>query len=94
MAHRWRTNPEWELVWHSWDDDETVVFHSGSGDTHILNPIAAAALHALAANALSVEELAETIASHEGMLADGELVQNMQWLLHEFDELGLIERTR
>jgi PqqD family protein of HPr-rel-A system len=92
QQRKWRVLPSFELHWRddpSWGDS-AVVFHPGSGDTHLLNPLAAEALHALSESPLDAGELTQHLALRmEG--ASSELAAQLRQLLQEFDDLGLIE---
>ncbi len=67
------------------------MFHPPSGDTHVLNPVAAEALKRLERSAASVEGLTQAMAEAVGVEPDGRLEHDMQQLIARFDELGLIE---
>ena len=43
---RWKVHANSDLRWRSWQDD-SVLYHGASGDTHLLDPVAAEALHFL-----------------------------------------------
>lgn len=79
------------LVWRSWDEDEHVVFHSGSGDTHILNDVAAELLGLLDSASLTSLELADRCAEAFGIEPDASFREHVSESLAKFDELGLIE---
>jgi PqqD family protein of HPr-rel-A system len=80
-----------ELLWRAWDDHEVVVYHIPSGNTHVLNLVAAEALHALERDALDSSELVERVASSLETSPDDTFGQHIEKLLAQFDELGLIE---
>lgn len=88
---RWRTPAECELLWRSWDDEEFVVFHARSGDTHLLNAMAAEALEELGRRPVTAQELAVHLGECLERPADEELQRIAAGLIREFDELGLIE---
>jgi PqqD family protein of HPr-rel-A system len=91
MTKKWRGQREFNLLWRSWDDDEYVVFHTGSGDTHLLNAVAAEALSELERRAVDEGELAQHLADCLARPLDDELKKSAAGMLREFDELGLIE---
>jgi len=68
-----------------------LVYHAPSGDTHLLNPLAAEALRSLAAAAASAAELTTHVAALFDLQADGGLLRQMEQCLIQFAELGLIE---
>ena len=89
-SRRWAARSS-ELLWRAWDDPECVVYHIPSGNTHLLNLVAAQALHALEREALDSNELVERVASSLEALPDDTLPEHIEKLLVQFDELGLIE---
>ena len=86
----WLVAPNVDLRWRCWND-ELVVYHVQSGDTHLLNPIAAQILHALQKNAMSTDELLQSVSRTFELEPNSELVRQVQQALEQFDELGLIE---
>lgn len=87
---QWIAAPGADLRWRIWDQ-QVVVFHPPSGDTHILNPLAAEALRHLGDGPASAGQLTEHIAALFELQADGELHRQMEQCLTQFAELGLIE---
>lgn len=69
------------VLWEKWPD-ECIIYNDLSGQTHLLNAPAAAALERLQREAMNAETLAQALA-----LESAEIVR----LLQEFDQLGLIE---
>jgi PqqD family protein of HPr-rel-A system len=90
VEHRWRVPPGTEFRWRSWED-EFLVYHGESGDTHLLNPVAASALRFLEHTAATAEDLAAHVASELGLAPGEALAGEMKTLLETFDELGLVE---
>jgi PqqD family protein of HPr-rel-A system len=86
----WKVVDVGRLRWRFWDG-ESVVFHPASGDTHLLNPVAAEALHVLQQGPLDAGALARSVASRLDLEADGELAEKVGRLLDELGQLGLIE---
>ena len=82
--------PASALCWKQWHDG-TLVFNALSGNTHLLNPTAAMVLRALEQRPANAVELAEQLASQIGVEADEELATQVETLLSNLDELGLIE---
>jgi PqqD family protein of HPr-rel-A system len=80
-----------QLLWRTWEDDEAVVYHIPSGDTHLLNLVAAEALRALEQGPLDCPELAERIAPSLACVPDDDFLHHLEKLMAEFGELGLIE---
>lgn len=86
----WTVGPHCRLKWRQWDD-QILVYHCESGDTHLLNVVAGKALKFLQTCAASADEVTGHVASSLGLEADAQLQAHMQELLATFDELGLIE---
>ncbi len=77
------------LIWREWDD-EHVVYHRASGETHLLNAVAAATLRALERSSLTLDELCERIASEFRADAPEAYGASLANLLAYFDDLGLV----
>lgn len=92
-TERWQLLSGFRLRWQSWGD-EYVVYHSGSGDTHLLDPIAAEVLKNLECASANTSELLDRISISLDIKADGDLAAMLEQLLSEFYKLGLIERSR
>ena len=90
LSHLWKVRDGDQLRWRCWDD-EHVVFDPLSGDTHVLNEIAALALKRLDAGALDCSDLSERIAAELDLQADEAMFRHMERLLLKFEDLGLIE---
>ena len=90
---RWKVNSEFPLRWRSWDD-EFVVYNSGSGDTHLLDPVAAEALQNLEQESADLSELAGRVAASLKIQADSEFSAYLEQLLSDLYKLGLIERIQ
>lgn len=90
-ATRWTACRGSALLWRSWDNQQSIVYHVESGDTHLLNHVAAQALRLLQDAPSNVSELAERVTAALGGVADETFMQHLGRLLAEFDESGLIE---
>lgn len=84
---RWRAA---DLKWKSWEDGK-LVFHTASGNTHVVNPLAASILRTLADQPTGPAEVSQRIAAEAQLENDDELLQSVEKLLANLDELGLIE---
>jgi PqqD family protein of HPr-rel-A system len=76
--------------WRFWGD-EAVIYNCNSGDTHLLNRIAADTLETLQNTPASTEELTRMLALRFGIDADREFLKQMDELLLNFYEQGLIK---
>ncbi len=86
----WRLNPACALAWRRWGD-EWVVFDSGAGDTHQLDPVAAVALLCFEAEPCSLAALSAEVAAELELPQDAALAETLARVVHQFDQLGLIE---
>ena len=89
-AVQWKVGGDRQLIWRGWDD-EHVVFDPLSGDTHVLNSIAAVALKFLQSRSLDCQTLSQCVARELELELDDDLSQHLQRLLAKFEDLGLIE---
>jgi PqqD family protein of HPr-rel-A system len=87
LPRRWKTC---SLVWKRWEE-EFIVFSISSGNTHLLNPVAAKVLTALEKNPGTAAEICQRIASEFQLESDDEVIQHVEKLLSDLHELGLIE---
>ncbi len=78
---RWRLIDRDRILWERWPG-ECIIYNDLSGQTHLLNLSAAAALELLGAEPESAETLAEKLKVERA---------EIERLLQEFDQLGLIE---
>jgi PqqD family protein of HPr-rel-A system len=87
----WRALATSELHWRTWGD-EVVAYHAASGDTHVLNPAAAAALRAMQQEPRDRDALCHIVGDLlQTDPADEQLVAIVERMLGDLDELGLIE---
>ena len=89
---RWRVAADFELLWRSWDD-EFIVHHTGSGDTHHLNPAAAEVLQTLQTTSATTEELTARVASSLEVRLDKALMLYIEEVLTKLKRSGVIERV-
>lgn len=89
-ALRWRVRAGADLRWRSWNDDH-IVYHGASGDTHRVNAVTAAALRGLAGGPATVGELRRGIEAALGLEPDPSLDERLLDLLWELDDLGIVE---
>jgi PqqD family protein of HPr-rel-A system len=80
------------LHWRSWED-EFVVYSSGSGNTHLLNTVAAKVLQILEREPTNLSELVEKVAATLEIEPSSELFAHLEKSLSDFCRLGLIEQT-
>ena len=87
---RWRLLPHVVLSWKLLGD-QYVVYNSGSGHTHVLDPIAALVIHQLTDRSTETRELVERIAFLLNIGASEELYTELEEILWQLDELSLVE---
>ena len=85
----WRLRPDSDLRWRRWDD-QYVVFHPASGDTHLLNGVTAGMLRRLEQGPADADDLKQMVNPGSAEEA-AELSARIEKLLAWFDDLGLIE---
>lgn len=88
MRNNWRASSA--LYLHSWGD-EFVVYHSRSGDTHLLGPAAAHILLSLQQAPSNAITLSKSLAPLLGVDTDDEFILQIDKILTDLDMLALIE---
>ena len=78
----------WRLL-----DEQFVVYNSGSGHTHILDPVAALIIHRIIEQPSETNELIRQIASLLNLDATEEVRDNLYRTLLNLEELGLLESS-
>lgn len=79
------------LLMRSWDD-EFIVYHTLSGDTHLLGKAAAHILLALQHVTKDTLSLSISLASMMGVRTSSEFMLEMNSILTDLNKLALIER--
>ena len=86
----WRVSEDFVILWEAWGED-TLIYHSGSGQTHLLNEIAVYVLQFLQHGQASCSSLLSGLDENiEGGLNDS-IRQHVRALLDRFERLGLVE---
>src|SRR5215831_2802435 len=80
------------LHWKMWED-ECVVFNSGSGQTHVLDPIAAILIREINEGRIGSEALMCRVAKLLDVDLTTDVRTTFQATLWYLDELSLIERS-
>jgi PqqD family protein of HPr-rel-A system len=89
---RWKVHGSSGLCWRTWDD-EHVVFHPPSGDTHLLNDFTAEVLRALEECPATESELTQLLSAACTTPHESDLREQINNVLGRFHELGLIEQA-
>lgn len=88
---RWSANAPEQFCWGNWqDEDEAVLFHEGSGDTLMLNPLGEFLLKCLQSEQLTHAELSTSAADYFEIDNDSRLADSIIASLHTFRSLGLV----
>ena len=87
----WRLVPGADLHWRNWDE-RYVLFNSASGQTHIVDPVAALIIEEIARGS-GAEMLFQRLAQLLDLDLTIETQTKLQETLKHLDALGLIEAT-
>ena len=90
LGVRWQTPPSVALHWKLLED-QYVVYNSGSGHTHVLDPVAALVVQQLAEHCLETSELVQRIGMLLSLETTEEFNNELHQTLSELDKLGLVE---
>lgn len=88
---KWQAITDFDLLWHVWDD-EHIVYHTGSGDTHLLSADAARVLQSLQQESANITDLEIKLASSINLPQDNQLLSYLETIMTELNKLGVIER--
>lgn len=87
---RWAIKQGATILSRSWGDNETLLFHVESGDTHLVGQTAAELLRELGQRDRSFDELL-SIAGAEAGRTDPGLIDSLKTTLAELEAAGLVE---
>ncbi|NIP86632.1 MAG: HPr-rel-A system PqqD family peptide chaperone [Planctomycetales bacterium] len=90
LPAKWQVPAGVTLTWKQWNDD-FLVFNPHTGDTHLLDFVAAAGVQCFEQEALDEEALRDRLASRLEVEPDPELSTYAAQLITHLDHLGLIE---
>lgn len=85
----WRLTRGAQLTWQHWDD-ESVVFDSQTGDTHLVDLVAREGILCLD-EPLDLDALTQRLAARLDVVPDDRLRRYAQQLVARFVSLGLLE---
>lgn len=88
----WFSDPAFPLSVRHWDDDY-MVYHPGSGDTHLLDASRYLLLTQLGREPAPAAVIAERLAAQLELPNDAEFAENIETLLSDLYGLGLIEKV-
>jgi PqqD family protein of HPr-rel-A system len=89
QAGRWRIIPGYELLWFEGDDGH-VVYHGGSGDTHLIDDAASSLLRLLQSGPQTSLVLSAQLIE-QGRVAAEDAPEYTAMLLQELARQGLVE---
>jgi PqqD family protein of HPr-rel-A system len=78
------------LLWKRWDD-EPIAYNVESGNTHLLNPLAAKILRQLQQHPSTLSRVSHHVAAEVEVDSDEELIEHVERLISNLDELGLVK---
>jgi len=88
---RWFANAPDQFCWSNWQgEEESVLFHQGSGDTLLLNPLGEFLLKRLQIEQLTHTELTASAANYFEIDNDAGLADSIMASLHTFRSFGLV----
>jgi PqqD family protein of HPr-rel-A system len=93
-APRWRLLTASSLKFHAWPGEEFVlVFHSASGDTHLVDALSAEVLRRLQDGPLTEETLWRRLLEQTGFSVEEFPLDRLQPILTQLEQLSLVERA-
>jgi PqqD family protein of HPr-rel-A system len=87
---RWRLLQNADFHWKRWDDVFTL-YNSGSGQTHVLDPLAVLLIQLIGEGSRNTSELLQQMVAQLDVDASQEFREKLQETLSQLDALGLIE---
>lgn len=91
-ATKWAVLAHARLYWQSWEG-EHIVYNSASGDTHLLDPVAAQVLQTLQREPMELATLMREVADTLDIDLDDELLAYMEAALSELGKLELVKEV-
>lgn len=88
----WQAVEPAELRWRSWEG-QSVVFHVGSGDTHLLSPAAAEILQGLAAGPATFDSIVQRFATAMDAPVAPQIFDAVDGVLTSLGALGLVRQA-
>jgi PqqD family protein of HPr-rel-A system len=93
LESSWRIGCNATLHWKIWDD-QCLVFNSASGQTHLLDPIAALLVRQVYDHCSNSEQLFQETARLLDVNLTSDVRATFEGILQQLDALGLIETSR
>src|SRR5262245_35781832 len=87
---RWRLWQSADFRWKRWEDVFTL-YNSGSGQTHVLDPLAVLLIQLIGEGSRTTSELLQQMVAQLDVEASPEFREKLQETLSQLDALGLIE---
>ena len=92
MQTVWHLPPISELLFRDYDM-EVLVFDAGSGNTHIVDPIAGCILRHLSKHPQNSQLLAQEVSTQFQLPADTSLASYIDSLLHSLAQQNLLQKS-
>ncbi len=91
ISTTWKANFPDLFLWAEWEEEAaSVLFHEGSGETLLLNPLGAFLLKTICSGKISTENLVQHTARYFDLPQDEALRETIRASLHTFELKGLI----
>jgi PqqD family protein of HPr-rel-A system len=92
MDSNWALRLRHSLMHRTWGD-ETVVYEPLSGNTHLLDPVAAAVLDHLGASDATATAIAESLLAEFGAESGDDVLAAVRAALARLRDIGLVRST-
>ncbi|MCK5649479.1 MAG: HPr-rel-A system PqqD family peptide chaperone [Gammaproteobacteria bacterium] len=93
----WTTDSRFPILWSQWDkgreNESSVIYHMGTGDTHQLDVLSAMILQIVESGPVSTNELARRLSTQSGLDADDDFYLYIENTLSRFQQLNLISHA-
>jgi hypothetical protein len=87
----WRLRRHIQLTWHDWPDEGSVVFEQRSGQLVELDLLGGAVMACIEGGAISVDAMAEALATDLGQTADDAFRVAIGEIVEQFHHLGWVD---
>jgi len=91
----WQLNPDFQLCWKKWDE-QLVLYHTGSGDTHLFDQFGNHILQLLKSRTMTISELRKQLLADTNQTEniEAETTENsLDEFLNELQRLGIAEQV-
>ncbi len=95
MLLYWQLNQNFQLYWRKWDE-QLVLYHTGSGDTHLFDQFGNHILQLLKSSSMTTAELRKQLLADTNQTenVEDETTENsLDEFLNELQRLGIAEQV-